>query len=185
VGDTDSEAVFCAILNALNAEFSELPPFEVLHETIRRLCDEISNGEPHTIFNFLLACGEYTTFAYSWPGSRPGSDVWNGLWYIVREPPFSSAKLIDVDYSIEFAKVNTPADRIAVITTKPLTNEEGWKEFKRGELLMFDRGIPYSAPSCVDMVEREKKGICSKTFPLSSSPTGVERLTNMLARTAM
>jgi glutamine amidotransferase len=188
VGDTDSEAVFCAILNALQAEFSELPPLELLQESLRRLCDEIST-EPHTIFNFLLACGQYTTFAYSWPGSRPGSKVWNGLWYLVREPPFSSAKLIDVvDYcaTIEFAQVNTLSDRIAVITTKPLTNETGWKEFKRGELLMFDRGIPYSAPGNVSVVEREKKEkLCSKTFSLSSSPTGVEKLTNMLARTAI
>ena len=30
VGDTDSEAVFCAILNALRAEFTELPTLPVL-----------------------------------------------------------------------------------------------------------------------------------------------------------
>jgi glutamine amidotransferase len=92
-----------------------------------------------------------------------------------------------VDYSIEFAKINTPSDRIAVIATKPLTNEQGWKEFKRGELLMFVRGVPYSAPtSNVNVVEREKKEkMCSKTFSLSSSPTGVEKLTTMMARTTI
>ena len=30
IGDTDSEAVFCAILNALRAEFNELPTLPVL-----------------------------------------------------------------------------------------------------------------------------------------------------------
>ena len=95
------------------------------------LCNEIIAGhDDETIFNFLLGCGQYTLFAYSWPGRRPGSKVWNGLYYIVREPPFTTAKLIDVDYSIDFAKVTTPTDRVAVITTKPLTNEEGWKEMQ-------------------------------------------------------
>ena len=55
VGDTDSEAVFCAILNAVKAEFDSLPTLSVLHETIKRLCDEIIQGDGDTtIFNFLL-----------------------------------------------------------------------------------------------------------------------------------
>lgn len=58
IGDTDSEAVFCAILNALKAEFLELPTLPVLHETLQRLCCEIVAGyESETIFNFLLGCG--------------------------------------------------------------------------------------------------------------------------------
>lgn len=196
VGDTDSEAVFCAILNALKAEFSTLPTLPVLHETIRRLCNEIIAGhDDETIFNFLLGCGQYTQFAYSWPGRRPGSKVWNGLYYIVREPPFSTAKLIDVDYSIDFSKVTTAADRIAVITTKPLTNESGWTEFKRGELLMFDYGKPYSAPGDCEVAERQGRGLCSKSFrrchsapidiPISSSPTGVDDISTMCARAAI
>ena len=32
VGDTDSEAVFCAMLNALRAEFETLPTLPVLYE---------------------------------------------------------------------------------------------------------------------------------------------------------
>ena len=177
VGDTDSEAVFCAILNALKAEFDTLPTLPILHAFLSRICQEIIEGdEETTIFNFLLGCGQYTLFAYSWPGRRPGSKVWNGLYYIIREPPFSSAKLIDVDYSIDFARVTTPSDRVAVITTKPLTSEVGWKEFKRGQLLMFDKGLPYQTPSCCELVEKEGRGLYSKCFErrikycLSSSP---------------
>jgi glutamine amidotransferase len=48
---------------------------------------------------------------------------------------------IDVDYSIDFVKVTTAMDRVAVITTSPLTNEEGWTELERGRLLMFDKGV--------------------------------------------
>jgi glutamine amidotransferase len=165
VGETDSEAVFCAILNALKAEFNSLPTLPVLHETIKRLCNEIINGEEDsTIFNFLLGCGPYTLFAFSWPGSRPGSKVWNGLHYIIREPPFSSAKLIDADYSIDFSKVTSSTDRVAVIATKPLTSEEGWKEFKKGELIMFDYGNPYRAPGECERVEQQGRGLCTKAF---------------------
>lgn len=165
VGDTDSEAVFCAILNALKVEFDYLPTLPVLHGFLSRISQEIIQGdEESTIFNFLLGCGKFTTFAYSWPGQRPGSKVWNGLYYLIREPPFAEARLIDVDYSLDFSEVTTPNDRVALITTKPLTNEEGWKEFKRGQLLMFDKGLAYKSPRCCELVEKEGRGLCTKFF---------------------
>jgi predicted glutamine amidotransferase len=164
VGDTDSEAVFCAILNALKDEFQEgLPTLSVLHQFLSHICDEIIQGHPtETIFNFIMGCGQYTLLAYSWPGKRPGSKVWNGLHYIVRQPPFSTAKLLDVDYEIDFAAVTDATDRVAVITTKPLTEEAGWTEFKRGELIMFDKGLPYRTPKCCEAVENEGRGLTSK-----------------------
>lgn len=166
VGDTDSEATFCAILNALKAEYTDLPSLSTLHRFLKQICDEIVENQPETtIFNFLLGCGQYTLFAYSWPGQRAGSKVWNGLHYIVREPPFSTAQLVDEDYTIDFAKFNMPTtDRVAVITTKPLTNEVGWTEFKRGQLLMFNYGIPYDSPELCETVEREGRGLSSKCF---------------------
>ena len=164
VGDTDSEAVFCAILNALSVEFPDaLPTLPVLHEFLSIICNEITHNDPETIFNFLLGCGQYTQFAYSWPGRRPGSSVWNGLHYLIREPPFQTAKLLDTDYTIDFAAVTTPSDRVAVITTKPLTEEPGWTEFKRGELLMFDKGLPYRTPKCCEAVELQGRGLYSKS----------------------
>ena len=164
VGDTDSEAVFCAILNALHVEFPDgLPTLPVLHEFLSVLCNEIIAQHPKsTIFNFLLGCGQHTLFAYSWPGKRPTSDVWNGLYYIVREPPFNTAKLLDTDYEIDFRRVTTPDDRVAVITTKPLTEEAGWTEFQRNELIMFNRGIPYRTPKCCQIAEEEGCGLSSK-----------------------
>lgn len=167
VGDTDSEAVFCAILNALHAEFPDngLPSLPVLHEFLSDVCQEIITVcDNNTIFNFLLGCGPHTLFAYSWPGKRAGSDVWNGLHYIVREPPFSTAKLLDVDYTIDFSAVATEQDRVAVITTKPLTQEDGWREFGKGELIMFDQGIPYRTSKCCEIVEKLGRGLTSKCF---------------------
>lgn len=168
VGDTDSEAVFCAIMNGLRAEFTELPTLPVLYETIQRFCAEIVSGdEESTIMNFLLGCGQYTLFAYSWPGARPGSQVWNGLFYTIRRPPFSTARLADVDYSLDFSKVTTPSDRVAVIATAPLTVNEEWNEFKRGQLLMFDNGWGYSELHDCHEVEQQGRGLHSKAMPKS------------------
>jgi predicted glutamine amidotransferase len=180
VGDTDSEAVFCAILNALTAEFSddELPTLAALHACLSCLCEQIIEGHPEeTIFNFLLGAGQYSLFAYSWPGKRPGSKVWNGLHYIIRQPPFSTAKLLDVDYSIDFRNHTTAADRVAVITTKPLTEEPGWTEFQRGELILFDKGLPYRTPKCCEAVEKEGRGLYSKCFfkKCNASPSAIQQ----------
>lgn len=179
VGDTDSEAVFCSILNAMSAEFPDgLPTLPVLHEFLQTVCHEIvqkhyqymeSNlkGPEPIILNFLLACGPFTLFAYSMPGRRPGSKVWNGLHYIVREPPFQTAKLLDDDYQIDFSTVTIDADRVAVITTKPLTYESNWKEFKKGQLIMFDHGLPYTCPQSCGIVQFDyKRGLYSKTVPV-------------------
>lgn len=168
VGDTDSEAVFCAMLNALRAEFTTLPTLPVLYEAIQKLCGEIVRGdEEETIFNFLLGCGQFTMFAFSWPGSREGSTVWNGLHYLVRYPPFRTAELKDVDYSVDFNETNDETDRVAIIATKPLTTNENWKEFERGQLLMFDNGLPYSRPYECLGIERCGRGLSSRAIPRS------------------
>jgi len=67
-----------------------------------------------------------------------------------------------MDYHVDFSTVATENDRVAVITTQPLTTEEKWVEMKRGELLMFDRGLPYFHASACDKVEKEGRGLCSK-----------------------
>lgn len=170
VGDTDSEATFCAILNALRGEYTELPTLPLLYESIQRLCSEIIEGdEESSILNFLLGCGQYTMFAYSWPGSRPGSTVWNGLHYTIRKPPFSTARLADIDYSLDFASCTKPSDRVAVIATAPLTVDEKWVEFKRGELLMFDDGLAFSELYDCHEVEKRGRGLESRVLPKSFS----------------
>ena len=73
-----------------------------------------------TILNFVLGYGRYTLFTYSWPGSRPVSSVWNGLHYVVRNLPFSTASLSDVDCTVDFDIETSQGDRFAVIATAPL-----------------------------------------------------------------
>lgn len=58
----------------------------------------------------------------------------------MRQWPFSTAHLIDADLSIDFSQVTTPDDRVAVIATAPLTDNEAWTAFAPGELMKFEEG---------------------------------------------
>jgi glutamine amidotransferase len=80
------------------------------------------------IFNFLLSNGK-VQFAYC--STR--------LSYVIRRWPFSSARLVDGDLSVDFAERGTPSDRTAVIATTPLT-DEAWTICRSGDLLMFRDG---------------------------------------------
>ena len=57
-----------------------------------------------TILKFLLGYSRYTLFAYSWPGYRTVSSVWNGLPYMILRPPFPNASLSDVDCTVKFCE---------------------------------------------------------------------------------
>lgn len=157
VGTTDSEALFCALLNAIRDKYQEekqLPSLPDLYVTIQSLCQEIVDHDPQgTILNFLMGCGPHVLLVYSWPGKRPGSDIWNGLHYTIREPPFKSCHLCDLDYTVDFSLVTTEEDRVAVVATRPLTDDEEWIEMKRGELIVFDEGVPHVSPEQLYQVE--------------------------------
>ncbi len=64
------------------------------------------------------------------------------LYYIVRQAPFAAAHLIDEDVTVDFRELTTPNDRVAVIATSPLTDNEVWTPIAPGELLLFQDGLP-------------------------------------------
>jgi glutamine amidotransferase len=64
------------------------------------------------------------------------------LHYIVRQYPFSEARLCDEDMIVDFSQVTTPNDRVAIIVTEPLTTNETWSQFSQGELKVFVDGVP-------------------------------------------
>mmetsp|Transcript_11820 Transcript_11820/g.21086 ORF Transcript_11820/g.21086 Transcript_11820/m.21086 type:complete len:171 (+) Transcript_11820:27-539(+) len=103
----------------------------------------VAGANDLTILNFLLTNEDFM-FAGCWSGSRPGSRVFNGLHYLVRQPPFAQASLSDCDYTIDFSTVTNPEDRVAVIATAPLTRDECWCQMQRGELYVFQDGRPFS-----------------------------------------
>jgi glutamine amidotransferase len=129
VGDTDSELAFCALMQGLRKRFpGSQPPLNELGHALADIARDITL---HGVFNFLL-CNGQALFAHC--STR--------LYYIVRQWPFSKAHLIDADLSIDFAQVTTPDDRVAVIATAPLTDNETWTQFAPGELIMFEHGSP-------------------------------------------
>ena len=56
-------------------------------------------------------------------------------------------------------------DHVAVIATKPLTDEEEWTEMEHGELLMFDRGLPHAAPVDCFQAKLVGHGLLSDCLP--------------------
>jgi len=62
------------------------------------------------------------------------------LQYLTRQWPFSTAHLVDEDMSIDFAQYTTPEDRVTVIGTLPLTDNEVWTAFSPGDLFLFRDG---------------------------------------------
>ncbi len=79
------------------------------------------------------------------------------LHWLVREYPFKPAQLIDLDVEVDFSEVTTPEDRVAVITTEPLTQNEVWTAFEPGEMILFQDGQPIRhAKTVVARLEREQ-----------------------------
>lgn len=129
VGTTDSEKAFCSILEGLRDRFGTSPPtLAELFEALGELVIPISR---HGTFNFLLSNGQ-ALFAYAT----------TRLQYVVREWPFRKAHLVDTDMEIDFSQYTTPNDRVAVIATEPLTDDESWTALQSGELICFQDGKP-------------------------------------------
>ncbi len=127
VGSTDSEQAFCCILDALRHAFLDgEPQMEPLVELLAHITSELSRFGS---FNYLLSNGEYL-FAH----------CADHLQYIVRQAPFTTAHLVDDDVEVDFSQVTTPRDRVAVIATQALTDNEQWTRLEPGELAVFRDG---------------------------------------------
>ncbi len=127
IGNTDSEKAFCDMLQSLR----KISPREPCSPTVvfDALCEVAQRTSGHGVFNFLLSNGQ-TMFAHC--STR--------LWYLLRQWPFSNAKLIDADLSMDFAQTNTQNDRLCVIATQPLTTNEPWQQLAPGQLLWVENG---------------------------------------------
>ncbi|MBE9191228.1 class II glutamine amidotransferase [Gloeocapsopsis crepidinum LEGE 06123] len=129
VGQTDSERAFCLILETLRQSFpTGKPLLAQLYPVLQEITAIIA---AKGIFNYLLSDGEHF-FTY----------CSTKLCYIVRQAPFAAAHLIDEDITVDFQKLTTPSDRVAVIATTPLTDNEVWTQIHPGELLVFQDGLP-------------------------------------------
>ncbi len=129
VGNTDSELAFCYLLVQLVKRFGYAEPsLEQIFDALLEIAPGIAE---HGTFNFCLSNGQ-ALFAYAI----------TKLHWLVREYPFKPAQLIDLDVEVDFSEVTTPEDRVAVITTEPLTQNEVWTAFAPGEMILFRDGRP-------------------------------------------
>ncbi len=127
IGNTDSEFAFCALLARLHHEFSSGPPSQTeLAEAIALYAGQI--GKAGT-FNMLLGNGD-----------RLFARCSTKLHYLLRKAPFSKATLCDEDVCIDFSKLTTPTDRVAVVATMPLTRDETWTAGEPNTMWVFRRG---------------------------------------------
>lgn len=144
VGNTDSERAFCYLLDQLVKRFGyDEPSLDQVFELLAEVSPAIAE---HGTFNFCLSNGQ-ALFSYAI----------TKLHWLVREYPFRPAQLIDIDVEVDFSQVTTPNDRVAVITTEPLTQNEEWTAFQPGEMILFKEGAKFrSQLTRVDRLERER-----------------------------
>jgi glutamine amidotransferase len=148
VGLTDSERAFCWLLQSLRQRFgAQAPEDAALFAEIHRLTVEIA---AHGEFNFLLSNGDWL-FAHA--STR--------LSYIVRQAPFARAHLTDQDVSIDFSEVTGDDDRVAVIATQPLTDNECWQGMPPGTLWWFAEGEVRAQRATLPGPERPGTAGCS------------------------
>jgi glutamine amidotransferase len=127
IGTTDSEAAFCTILNRVQRAFpSAMPSVEELHGVLAQATQELHAIGP---LNYLLSNGLYL-FAH----------CSTKLHYVIRQAPFRKAHLIDEDITVDFQQLTQPTDRVAVIATLPLTDDEAWAPLTPGALVAFKDG---------------------------------------------
>ncbi|NHB65082.1 MULTISPECIES: class II glutamine amidotransferase [Acinetobacter] len=144
VGNTDSERAFCYLLDQLVKHFGyDEPKLDQVFDLLAEISPSIAE---HGTFNFCLSNGQ-ALFTYAT----------TKLHWLVREYPFKPAQLIDIEVEVDFSQVTTPEDRVAVITTEPLTQNEEWTAFQEGEMILFRDGAKYrSQLTHVARLERER-----------------------------
>jgi len=127
VGSTDSERAFCWLMQELSKAHASVPSIEELTSTLAELVPMVAR---HGTFNFMLSNGQALWAHCS-----------TNLCYIERHHPFGRARLQDEDVSVDFSQVTTPNDRVAIVVTEPLTQDETWTRMGAGELKVFVNGV--------------------------------------------
>ena len=126
VGDTDSELAFCWLMQELAKAHACVPSTPELRATLSELLPQLAD---HGTFNMLLSNGQ-ALWAHA--STR--------LWSLQRRHPFRAVTLADEDLSVDFSDHTTPSDKVVVVATEPLTSDEAWQPFARGELRVFVGG---------------------------------------------
>lgn len=128
VGQTDSEHVFCYILNQIESR-------KILHWNaehflwLSRLLVEINS---YGKFNCIFSDGEYL-FCYN--------DVndFKDFCLVKRKAPYENIRLLDDEVEVDLFVEKQPSQYGYIMATNPLTNES-WESYLPGELKVFKKG---------------------------------------------
>lgn len=126
IGDTDSESIFCDLMNQVRQNLSRDAMPNELAECLVALAKDYSD---QGVFNCLLSNGDWLfTFCST------------KMACITRRAPFGPACLTDADVSIDFAAETTDKDVVSIIATQPLTSDEAWEVYQPGEWRLWHSG---------------------------------------------
>ena len=126
VGTTDSEALFCDLMNAIRSSLDRDVDLTTLTRFLVKHSDAYSK---RGVFNLLLSNGDWL-FTY----------CTTKMAAITRRSPFGPARLQDADVTVDFGTVTTPSDVVSVIATEPLTVDERWDRYEPHEWRMWRKG---------------------------------------------
>jgi len=114
-------------MEALRTAFPSYP--KRAHELWEAVADVGRTLGAQGSFNFLLGDGRHLFARCA-----------TKLCYLVRRAPFGHARLSDDDIAVDFSTVTTPRDRVAIVSTVPLTSNETWTHGEPGTMWVFDQG---------------------------------------------
>jgi glutamine amidotransferase len=129
VGTTDSEYAFCWLMQELRERFAGRCPAPDWPELAPHVAELSGRIARHGNFNFLLADGRAL---YAHCSSR--------LQLLQRRHPFPTARLLDCELALDLGTMNSPADRMVIVATEPLTAVEPWQSFASGDCRVFVDG---------------------------------------------
>ena len=126
VGTTDSEALFCDMLNHIEQRLTMDDHPRIFAAAFAHLAREYSK---QGVFNCLISNGEWL---FSYCSTKLAS--------ITRRAPFGAAQLKDADLTVDFDAVTTPNDVVSIIATEPLTSDETWDIYQPQEWRLWQQG---------------------------------------------
>ncbi|ASP38206.1 class II glutamine amidotransferase [Bacterioplanes sanyensis] len=126
VGDTDSEELFCDVMNQVRQSL----PRDAMPKQLTDILVELADSyRQQGVFNCLLSNGDWL---FSYCSTK--------MAYITRRAPFGPAHLSDAEVSIDFAAETTPNDVVSIIATEPLTDDESWTLYQPGDWKLWQLG---------------------------------------------
>lgn len=164
LGETDSEYVFCYLLNCI--ENSRITRWG--NENFGWLVEKLNEINQFGRFNCIFSDGEFLFCYYDKNG-------YNGLCFVQRKAPYGEIRLLDEDWEINLAREKRPEETGYIIATNRLTNEN-WSTFRPGELIVFKDGwMIYSNKRNISKIPRDNLTNLEKEILriLRSSPSRV------------